>query len=297
MTKGGFYIQEGVRLFREKEQSHLQSFYSKSAEIFPRLCINMQRFIDAMIVLLEMKKQGALEFSQKVDNNFILKAKKYIPLCLNVMKNSNGDILNNVSLETCQITGTLYDNYIFKTTMAIFNLEHPAIRSSLPSNQFPSMLSEKISNGKRLLQLPFQFFLLSNLKQTRYEDGRKINAPFHHVDTNELNDLLNKLVEQKLLIIGNFISRPKAKSACSYMKAAISDDQHEQQQFRHHLNNYKINIDEYRSLLERANIPNRCTLLPDAIKILTSSYQHRDDCIKYGLLSTGAKDDVLFLST
>ena len=294
VTKGGFYLEEGLRVFREKEHSHLQSFYSKTAEIFPRLCVNMQRFIDAMVILFEMKKQGALEFSQKVDTDFVLKAKRYIPLCLNTLKNSNGDIVNYVSLETCQITGNLYDNYMFKTTMAIFNLEHPAIRSTLPTNRFRSMLSEKISNEKRLLQLPFQFFLRSDLKQPRYEDGKKINGPFHHIDANELNDLLDKLVEQKLLIIGNFISRPKAKSACSYMKAPIPVDDNEQQQFQRHLNNYKINIDEYRSLLERANIPSKCTLLPDAIKILTCSYQHRDDCIKYGLLSTGTKDDVLF---
>ena len=287
-TKGRYYIEEGRRLFRQRQQPHLQSFYSKSAEIFPRLCVNMQRFLDALAVLLQMKKHGDLEFSQTVDQNFALKAKRYVELTLNVVKNRTGDCLANVTLETCQITGTLYDNYLFKTTLALFNLEHSPTQASLPSADFRSLITEKICVEKRLLQLPFQFFLRSDLKQpTIDEAGKKVNAPFHHVDGNELNQLLEKLVDQKLLLMGSFISRPRAKSTCSFMKNPVPDDPHEREHFISQLEGYKINLNEYQSLLARSMLPNRCILLPDAINLLISSSQHVEDCIKYGLISKG----------
>ena len=99
-TKGKYYIAEGQRLFRDRQQSHLQSFYSKSAEIFPRLCVNMQRLLDAMFILFEMRKNEDLYFAQVVDQTFITKAKHYIEKYLVFNKNTNGDITCYVSLET-----------------------------------------------------------------------------------------------------------------------------------------------------------------------------------------------------
>jgi hypothetical protein len=190
-----------------------------------------------------------------------------------------------VSLETCQTAGNLYDNFIFKTTMALFNLEYTSTQSSLLSNPFRSLLTQKLSIETRILQLPFQFFLRSDLKQPINVGGKKINAPFHHVDGNELNNILSKLVEQKILRIVNYIVRPRAQSTHSYMKNPVPDDPQEEQQFQYHLNDYKISIDEYRSLLARTTLPNKCILSPEGINLLTSSYQHRDDCVKYGLTS------------
>ncbi|CAF4645455.1 unnamed protein product [Rotaria socialis] len=190
-TKGRYYIEEGRRLFRERQQSHLQSFYSKSAENFPRICVNMQRFLDAMMVLLKMRQGGDLQFSQAVDEKFVIKAKKYIEFNLNNIKNSMGDFVSYVNLETCQIASNLYDNYLFKTTMALFTLDTSPLQPSLASSEFRSLLGEKLSIEKRLLQLPFQFFLRSDLKQpTVDESGEKINAPFHHVDGHQLNIIL-----------------------------------------------------------------------------------------------------------
>lgn len=292
-TKGRFYIEEGRRLFRERKHAHFQSFFSKSAEIFPRLCVNMQRFMDAMLILLEMNKNGDLEFTQCVDEQFVVKAKRYINSCLNIMATTNGEIRSNVSLDTCLIAGNLYDNYIFKTTIALFNLENLPAQSSIRSNHFRSLITEKTSIETRLLQLPYQFFFRSDLKQpTINEFGKKINAPFHHVNTNQLNDILNKLVGQKLLQIGNFISRPKAQQMHSYMKCPAPNDPHALEEFTHHLENYKIKVDEYKSLLVRSTLPNRCTFLPDAIRLLTTSRQHYDDCAKYGLLSVGMYGDI-----
>jgi hypothetical protein len=287
-TKGKHYIEEGQRLFRERQQTHLQSFYSKSAEIFPRLCVNMQRFLDAMLVLFEMRKNGDLQFTQFVDQTFVTTAKKYIEKYLVFTKHTNGDILNYVNLETCQITSNLFDNYLFKVTLHLFNLENSSSQSSMPSNRFRTLIAEKPSIEKRLLQLPFQFFLRSDLKQpTTNEYGKRINAPFHHVDNTLLNNVLNKLVEQKLLSVGNFISRPKAQFTHSYMKNPIPNDPSEQEQFLHYLEDYKINANEYKNLLARSNLPSRCILLPEAKNLLISRVEHREDCIKYNLMSTG----------
>ncbi|CAF2095205.1 unnamed protein product [Rotaria magnacalcarata] len=287
-TKGRYYIEEGQRLFREQQQPHLQSFYSKSAEIFPRLCVNMQRLLDVILVLLEMKKHGDLEFSQMVDRSFVNTAKRYVERSLTLLKQSDGVVISNVTLETCQITANLYDNYLFKITMGLFNLELSSTQLSMPPNNFRNLLAEKPSVEKRLLQLPFQFFLRSDLKQpTINESGRKTNDPFHHIDSNELNDILNKLVEQQLLSIGNFISRPKAQSTFSYMKNPVPDDPYQQELLLRHLEHYKMNVNEYNNLLARSNLPNKCILLPDAKALLTSSAQHCDDCVKYGLVSAG----------
>lgn len=114
-----------------------------------------------------------------------------------------------------------------------------------------------------------------------------MNDPFHYVDGNELNQLLEKLVDQKLLSTGNFISRSRAQSTCSFMKNPIPDDPHECKHFIRQLERYKINLNEYKSLLARSVLPNRCILLPDAINLLTSSSKHLEDCIKYGLQSKG----------
>ncbi|CAF4101545.1 unnamed protein product [Rotaria magnacalcarata] len=270
-TKGRYYIEEGQRLFRERQQPHLQSFYSKSAEIFPRLC---------------MKKHGDLEFSQMADRSFVNTAKRYVERSLSLLKQSDGVVISTVTLETCQITANLYDNYLFKTTMGLLNLERSSTQLSMPSNNFRNLLAEKPSVEKRLLQLPFQFFLRSDLKQpTINESGRKTNAPFHHIDSNELNNILNKLVEQQLLSIGNFISRPKAQPTFSYMKNPIPNDPYQQELFLRHLEHYKMNVNEYNNLLARSNLPNKCILLPDAKTLLTSSAQHCDNCVKYGLVS------------
>ncbi|CAM4989198.1 unnamed protein product, partial [Rotaria socialis] len=48
-----------------------------------------------------------------------------------------------------------------------------------------------------------------------------------------------------------------------------------------------MNVNEYNNLLARSNLPNKCILLPDAKTLLTSSAQHCDDCVKYGLVSAG----------
>ncbi|CAF1559762.1 unnamed protein product, partial [Rotaria sp. Silwood1] len=96
-TKAKYYIAEGQRLFKDRQQPHLQSFYSKSAEIFPRLCVNMQRLLDAMLVLFEMRKNKDLQFTQIVDQTFVTKAKFYIEKHLIFNKHPNGDIVSYVS--------------------------------------------------------------------------------------------------------------------------------------------------------------------------------------------------------
>lgn len=113
------------------------------------------------------------------------------------------------------------------------------------------------------------------------------------MDGNQLNAILNKLVEEKLLCIGNFISRPKAKSTFSYMKNAIPNDPIERETFEQHLQQYKINVNEYKFLLARSAVPNRCILLPEAIELLTSSPQDIDDCAKYGLKSKSMRSYIV----
>ncbi|CAF1312026.1 unnamed protein product [Adineta ricciae] len=288
VTKGKYYIEEGQRIFKDRQKSHLQSFYSKSAEIFPRLCVNMQRLVDAMLVLFEMKKNNDLQFAQIVDQAFIVKAKYYIEKHLTFVKHNNDDVVSYVSLETCHITANLFDNYLFKCTLNLFNLEQSLNEPSVPSTQFRTLVAEKPSMEKRILQLPFQFFLRSDLKQpSTNENGRKTNAPFHHLDSNSLNNMLNRLVNQKLLRLGNFISRPRAQQTHSFMKNPIPIEPSEREQFLQCLEEYKINADEYGNLLARSSLPNNCTLLPEAEHILTTKIEHRDDCIKYNLISAG----------
>jgi hypothetical protein len=294
-NKGRYYLTEGKRLFHERKQPHLQSFYSKSAEIFPRLCVNMQRFLDAMAVLLSMKNDGCLIFSQVVDGNFVEKAKTYISLILNAFTNGKGEMTSVVTLETCQTTGVLHDNYLFKTTMALFNLDCSPSTFNLPSAEFKSSIGEKLSIEKRILQLPFQFFLRADLTQPTTDDhGRKSNGPFHHVDGNQLNRMLDKLVEQKLLKTGSFLTRPKARPALSYMKNPIPNDPKENEYFVKYLRDYKIDVNEYKCLLVRSNLPNRCALTTVAIAILTSGLEHHEDCLKYGLQSTGLSQCAFF---
>ncbi|CAF1615005.1 unnamed protein product [Adineta ricciae] len=287
VTKGKYYIAEGQRLFKDRQKSHLQSFYSKSAEIFPRLCVNMQRFLDAMLILFEMRRNEDLQFAQVVDEKFVGKAKSYIEKHLVLSKHANGDVVSFVSLETCLITEYLFDNYLFKNTLNLFNLEHSANQPSMPSTQFRTLLAEKPSIEKRILQLPYQFFLRSDLKQpTTNENGKRINAPLHHVDGNSLNTALDRLVNQKLLSMGHFISRPRAQQTHSYMKNPIPNDSLKKEEFHQYLQEYKINADEYHNLLTRSNVPNNCTLLPEAKNLLTTRIEHHADCVKYGLEST-----------
>jgi hypothetical protein len=133
------------------------------------------------------------------------------------------------------------------------------------------------------------------LKQpTINDEGKKINGPFHHVNPNQLNQLLDKLVNQKLLHIGNFIARPRAQASYSYMKVPIPEDPDELEQYVHHLDEYQIKLNEYKCLLARSTLPNKCILLPDAIYLLTTSPQHIEDCRKYGLTTTGMLDNILF---
>ncbi|UJR11630.1 hypothetical protein I4U23_015811 [Adineta vaga] len=286
VTKGKYYIAEGQRLFKERQQPHLQSFYSKSAEIFPRLCVNMQRFLDALLILFEMKKNGDLHFVQVIDQTFITKAKSYIEKYLVFNKNTNGDLTCYVSLETCQITANLFDNYLFKNTLNLFNLDQSINQISIPSTQFRTLVADTPSLEKRILQLPYQFFFRSDLKQpTINENGKKINAPFHHVDGGVLNNTLQKLVDQNLLTIGNFISRPKAQQTHSYMKNSLPDDLFQKEQYCRYLEEYKINVNDYINLLTRSNLPNKCSLLPEAKQLLTSRIEHLNDCMKYNLTS------------
>ncbi|UJR29595.1 hypothetical protein I4U23_010813 [Adineta vaga] len=285
-TKGKHYIAEGQRLCRDRQQSHLQSFYSKSAEIFPRLCVNMQRLLDAMLILYEMKKNGELQFAQVVDQTFATRAKLYIDKHLVFNKSGNGEIVSYVSLETCHITANLFDNYLFKNTLNLFNLEHSVNQPSVPSTQFRTLIAEKPSLEKRILQLPYQFFLRSDLKQPiTNENGKRTNAPFHHVDNNLLNNILNKLVDQKILSTGYFISRLRAQQTHSFFKNPIPNKSSEKNQFLQHLEEYKISAEEYQNLLTRSNLPNNCKLLPEAKQLLTTRVEHRDDCTKYDLVS------------
>jgi hypothetical protein len=288
VTKGKHYLAEGQRLFKDRQQAHLQSFYSKSAEIFPRLCVNMQRLLDSMLVLFEMKKNEDLQFTQAVDQTFITKAKLYIDKHLVFKKCANGDIGSYVSLDTCHITANLFDNYLFKSTLNLFNLDHSINQPNMPSTQFRTLVAEKPSIEKRILQLPYQFFLRSDLKQpTINENGKRINAPFHHIDNNLLNNTINKLVDQKLLSIGYFISRPRAQQTRSFMKNPIPIEPLQKEEFIQHLETYKINADEYQNLLTRSDLPISCTLLPEAKQLLTTRVEHCDDCMKFGLISTG----------
>jgi hypothetical protein len=102
-------------------------------------------------------------------------------------------------------------------------------------------------------------------------------------------------VNQKLLRMGNFIARPRAQASHSYMKSPIPDDPDELEQFVGHLEQYKIKLNEYQCLLTRSTLPNKCILLPDAVNLLTSSSQHIEDCLKYGLTTTGMLDDIFIL--
>lgn len=296
VTKGGQYIEEGRRLFKNRQQPHLQSFYSKSAEIFPKLCVAMQRFLDAMVVLFDMNKNRDLEYSQVVDQRFITLSNEYIKKNLVFIKNANGTLCHYIKLETCQITSTLFDNYLFKNTLNLFNLEQSSLHSSMPCTQFRTLIAEKPSIEKRILQLPFHFFLPSDLKQPTMNDyGKKINAPFHHVDSNTLNNVLNQLVEQKLLSVGKFISRPRGQPTSSYMKNPIPTDPIEQEEFIRNLLTYKINPDEYSNLLQRSKLPSRCVLLSEAQDLLISKIEHLDDCLKYGLVSTGTQSRISYV--
>ncbi|UJR12185.1 hypothetical protein I4U23_016362 [Adineta vaga] len=87
-------IAEGQRLFKDRQQTQLQSFYSKSAEIFPKLCMNMQRLLEAILVLFEMRKNEDSQFTQVIDQTFATKAKCYLEKHLVFNKRDNGDIVN-----------------------------------------------------------------------------------------------------------------------------------------------------------------------------------------------------------
>ncbi|CAF1652925.1 unnamed protein product [Rotaria magnacalcarata] len=69
------------------------------------------------------------------------------------------------------------------------------------------------------------------------------------------------------------------------MKSPIPDDSIEREIFEKHLQQYKIKVNEYKHLLVRSALPNKCILLTEAIELLTSSSQHVDDYTKYGLTS------------
>ena len=79
------------------------------------------------------------------------------------------------------------------------------------------------------------------------------------------------------------------------MKNLIPDDALKKEQFLQHLEEYKINTNDYINLLARSNLPNKCTLLPEAKHLLTTKIEHRDDCIKYNLISIGICNVVIFL--
>ncbi|CAF0822605.1 unnamed protein product [Didymodactylos carnosus] len=182
----------------------------------------MFRFLDAMAVLLTMKKDGCLTFSQTVDETFVMKAKQYIRSTLMTTTSANGDITTIISLAICEATDNLYDNYSFKTTTTLFNVQHSSSSLSSPSNEFSSILGENPTIEKRLLQLPLLFFFRSDLVQPTFDDnGSKSNGPFHHINGDELNRILKKLVAHNLLTMGNFITRPKARPAPSFIKNVI----------------------------------------------------------------------------
>ncbi|CAM4985880.1 unnamed protein product, partial [Rotaria socialis] len=61
------------------------------------------------------------------------------------------------------------------------------------------------------------------------------------------------------------------------MKSPIPGDSIEREIFEKHLQQYKIKLNEYRHLLARSALPNKCILLTEAIELLTSSPQHVDD--------------------
>ncbi|CAF1646186.1 unnamed protein product [Adineta ricciae] len=247
----------------------------------------MQRFLDAMHVIFEMRKNQDLQFAQIVDRTFGTKAKFYIDKHLVFNKRSNGELISYVALETCHITANLFDNYLFKNILNLFNLDHSVSQTSMPSTQFRTLVEEKPSIEKRILQLPYQFFLRSDLKQPATNaNGKRINAPFHHVDNNLLNNTITKLVDQRLLSTGYFISRPKAQQTRSFMKNPIPSEPLEKEEFIQHLESYKINADEYQNSLTRSELPVNCNLLPEAKQLLTTRAEHRDDCIKYGITLT-----------
>ncbi|CAF1437895.1 unnamed protein product [Rotaria magnacalcarata] len=56
------------------------------------------------------------------------------------------------------------------------------------------------------------------------------------------------------------------------MKSPIPDDSIEREIFEKHLQQYKIKVNEYKHLLARSALPNKCILLTEAIELLTSTH-------------------------
>ncbi|CAF4512747.1 unnamed protein product, partial [Didymodactylos carnosus] len=280
-NKCSSYLKQAEEYFVQRRQPHFQSFLSKSAEIFPKLCVNLQRIKDGMAILYNVSQAGYV-FNAIVDHShpsidFIDIAREQVASSLECDLDSDNRRWMYVSKNTVIQAGVIFDDYLLKTTLALFNTVGFKVTDNASvfgagETIDGSRISATIIVEQRLLQHRQQFFLIADLCGKR----NGMNNPFHHVPSSRLKAALTSLENKGLLKSGYFIHRPKSTIAVSYMKLAIPGDSDvaRRNQFLNHLKYYRIDPSKYESICDSSNMPDKTVLLEDGINFLTENQDY-----------------------
>ncbi|CAF1576764.1 unnamed protein product, partial [Didymodactylos carnosus] len=213
---------------------HIQDFYAKTAEIYPRYCALLQLYRNSMAVLEQIKDNinfdDGYRVGRVIDRAFI----DLVQLHIEQMFYSNSELNDKnmpilyIEKSTC-VDAWLWYDYLFSTSLGLFNLDEDKINRFLTEKQ--CIQNEKIVEGikgKLLLLFPYNLFTKTIL--TNNDPSTNKNGPFHN-NYHLADTALNKLIGDGLIQQYRWLMNGHKKTRISYMKTIVPQSQAERDNF------------------------------------------------------------------
>ncbi|CAF1304316.1 unnamed protein product, partial [Didymodactylos carnosus] len=237
---------------------HIEAFYAKTVEIYPKYCALIQLFVNITKVLQKINQQLIIfddgdNSNKQISQEFVRAARTAITdlfFGANIKKNESGMLILYFEKNICIKAWSVYE-YLFGVVLQLFDMPKPVQKpasTTLILNTSTYQSTERQQDGRKILMIPYNIFTRATLT--------KNGGLFHNLPSTVVDDALAVLVKDKLIFEDKWI----IKVSKAYRKIPPPDDQNERDQLEKTLNVYAVQLKEYEDIYSQSSRPPTSTL-------------------------------------
>ncbi|CAF0967351.1 unnamed protein product, partial [Didymodactylos carnosus] len=277
----------------EELQHEIIGTNTKAVIIIPRLCILFQIFNYAMDVLKKCGNgvvfdEGYLT-SRKINESLIRNAAIIVNQILGFAPRSPHCprmpmlfVEKSACVAACNYYDHLHNTAVTLFTLPKKSLSRCKLTRPLSSSHVPSTPEEAIC------LFPYNFFMSDALTATTLEQWQVKNSLFHNSD-DSVKAALTNLINDGILISGDFPVHSKNSHHESMMKVPVPHDQRKRDEFETKLKQYNVKLSDYKNVYKTSAKPAKCRLSRETVYFYS---QFADFVPEYSKYKTDMKETI-----
>ncbi|CAF1454821.1 unnamed protein product, partial [Didymodactylos carnosus] len=261
-------------LLTSTQDKHIQAFYAKTSEIYPRYCVLLQIYRNITEILQKSKDEinfddGEVE-QQTLRPSFINEVQKHIEQLYlkKAARNSQQLPILYVTKDTCMLAWYYYE-HIFNIALLLFDMENALSTKS-------SLLITKKTQTPAQIILSYEFNFFTKTTLTGKNPLTNANSPFHNKE-HLFDEGIRQLISAGLVMEDRWIQ----KSIRSYMKVIPPEDPTELMNLEEKLKEFNVSLLEYETIYRLSAKPSASKFTAMCCRHLASNIIYVKEYYKY----------------